>query len=67
MLVDYSQNSNYVSLVGLGVVILAKFGIQTDASTIFTIIGGIVALIGIVKQMIAHRKLAQIAGAIPRS
>lgn len=58
----YTQAGNYTALIGLAVMILAKFGIVTDADSIATIVSGILILVGIIKQFIAHKKLAVATG-----
>lgn len=63
---QYSQAGSYTALAGIVVILLAKFGVVTDADSITTVIAGAITLIGIIKQFIAHKALAQAAGAIPR-
>lgn len=63
----FTQSGNYTALAGLVVIIVAHFGGNTDVPTILTVIGGVVALIGIAKQMYTHSALknqALVAGAI---
>lgn len=55
---QYNQSGSYTAIAGLAVLILSKFGLNTDIATILTIIGGIIALVGIIKQGIAHKNLA---------
>lgn len=61
---EYTQSGNYTALAGLAVLLLSKVGVSTDVATLMTIVGGVVALVGIVKQYIAHKNLATVAGAI---
>jgi hypothetical protein len=63
---QYSQTGNYTAIAGVVVLILSKFGVTTDQSTILLVIGGIVAVTGIVNQFIAHKNLAITAGAYPQ-
>lgn len=60
---EYTQNGNYLALAGLVVLMLSKLGLNVTVDTIMVVVGGIVALIGIVKQFIDHRKLAVATGA----
>lgn len=53
---DYS--GIYTAIAGLLVSGLANLGIVTNAGDIATIIGAVVILAGLVKQYIAHKKLA---------
>lgn len=62
---EYNQNGNYIVLAGMAVTFLGKFGVTTDKETIFLIVGGILSAIGVIKQFIAHKKLAKSAGAYP--
>lgn len=62
---EYTQNGNYIALAGIAVIVLSKFGVTADKETLMTIIGGVVSVIGIIKQFIAHKKLAKSAGAYP--
>lgn len=59
---DYSQSGSYMAIAGLVVAGLAKIGVVTDPASIVTIVAGIVALVGVIKQYIAHKKLAVAAG-----
>lgn len=54
----YDQSGNYAVIAGIAVAILSKLGVSTDVSTIMTILAGILAIVGVVKQFIAHRNLA---------
>lgn len=61
---QYNQNGNYIVFAGLIVGVLSRFGVivnETDATSIISVA---MIIVGIVKQFIAHRKLAVIAGAI---
>ena len=58
----YTQAGNYTAVAGLVVILLAKFGVVTDAGSITSIIGAVVTLVGIVKQFIDHKKLAVATG-----
>lgn len=64
MQTTYNPNGSYIAIAGVIAMILAKFGVTTDAQSIVTIILGAVTLFGIVKQYIAHKKLAIQVGAI---
>ncbi len=57
----YSQGSNVAALAGLILVILSKLGVTTDLSTVMAIIGGIIGLYGIIRQIIAHKSLKDAA------
>lgn len=61
----YDQSGNYTAIAGIVVFILSKLGVNATVSDILAVIGAIVSVIGIVKQFIAHRNLARVAGAIP--
>lgn len=61
----YTQAGNYTAVAGLVVMLFAKVGIVTDAGSVASIIGAVVIVVGLVKQYIAHKKLAVSAGAIP--
>lgn len=60
----YDQTGSYTALAGMVVIILTKVGIITDTTSVVTIIAGVVALYGIIRQFIAHKKLATLAGVI---
>lgn len=64
--VVYSQNGNYLAIAGLGVVLLSKIGVSTDITTLMAVAGGVIGIIGIVKQFIAHKNIAVAVGAIRR-
>lgn len=55
---NYTQTGNYTALAGVAVLFLSKFGVNTDVATVLTIIGGIVAVVGVVKQFLDHKNLA---------
>ncbi len=59
----YNQTGNYTALAGVVVILLSKVGVSTNVQTIITVIGGVVALVGIVKQYLDHKKLAVASGA----
>lgn len=64
----YTQTGNQLAIAGVVAMILTKFGIPTDAQAIVSVIGGFLALVGIYKQWMAHKKLAVVAGALrPRN
>ena len=63
----YDQSGNWTALAGVIALVLSKMGVNTTADTILAVIGGVVALVGIIKQYLAHRKLAVVAGAISKS
>lgn len=67
---DFTQSGNGMALAGVVVLILSKvFNINTDITTVLTAIGGIIAVIGIIKQIITHKQLKDVAiatGAIKR-
>jgi len=60
----YSQSGNWTALAGVIALVLSKLGVNATVDTILAIIGGVVALVGIVKQYLAHKKLAVTMGAI---
>lgn len=64
----YSQAGNYIVIAGLIVEIVNKKvpGLGITSDQVMFIIGGIITAIGSIHQWISHRKLAQVAGAIPR-
>lgn len=64
MQTNYNQSGSYIAIASVIAMILSKFGVNADAQTIVTVILGIVALVGIIKQFIAHKNLAIQAGAI---
>lgn len=70
--IEYMESGNYNSvgswtaLAGLIVMGLQMLGIVTDTSHILAIGAGGVALAGLVKQWYEHRKLAKVAGVLPR-
>lgn len=51
-------SGTYLGIAGLVVAGLANFGIVTNAGDVASIIGAVVIIVGIVKQYLAHRKLA---------
>lgn len=57
----YSQGSNIASIAGVILIILGHFGITTDIATVTTIIGGIVAIVGIISQIVAHKNMKNAA------
>lgn len=63
---NYTQSGSYTAIVGLVVAALGHFGVLASADQLGAIVGGVVAIWGIIAQFIAHRKLAQTAGAIPK-
>lgn len=58
---ETSTSGSFVALAGLIVLGLSKIGVNTDTNTIVAVISGLVALYGIIKQYIAHKKLIQVA------
>lgn len=60
----YDQSGNYIAYAGLAVSILGHFGINTTVDDVAAVIGAVVIIVGLVKQFIAHKKLAKVAGAI---
>ena len=61
---EYNTNGSWVAIAGFVVTALAHFGIFTDTNGVLSIIGGIVTIVGLVKQHTAHKKLAVASGAI---
>lgn len=60
----YNTSGSWMALSGIAVIFLAKIGVNTDAQTVGAVIGGILAVAGIVNQWLAHRKLAVSVGAL---
>lgn len=60
----YDQSGSYTALAGVIVGLLAHFNINTTVNDVLTVIGAVVCITGIVKQYIAHRKVAIQAGMI---
>lgn len=60
----YNQTGSYLALAGVIVTVLTHFGIIVDTTSIVSVIAGIVALVGIVKQFISHKNLAKATGKI---
>lgn len=63
---NYSQTGSYVAVVGLVVTLLSHFGVLASADQIGAVVGGAVALWGIVQQFLSHKKLAQATGSYPQ-
>lgn len=65
---QYSQGGNIAVIAAMVAEVLNKvwpgFGVTSDS--IVTVILGIVAIVGVIKQWLAHKKLAQVAGVYPR-
>lgn len=61
----YDQSGNYIALAGVIVGVLAKFNIIVDEHSIATVLAAIVIIVGIIKQRIAHKKLAITTGTFP--
>lgn len=59
----YDLSGSYVAIAGLVVAGLSSIGFIVDTNTIVTILAGAVALVGVIKQIIAHRKLAKATAA----
>lgn len=59
----YTQTGNYAAAVGMVVVLFSKFfpNLSITTSDVTAVIGGIVAIVGVIQQYRAHRDLA-IAG-----
>ena len=60
----YQTSGSWTALAGVIALVLSKLGVNATVDTILAVIGGIVALVGIIKQYLAHRKLAVQVGAI---
>lgn len=56
-----SQTGSYLALAGLIVLGLAKFGYVVQDTTIVTIISGLVALYGVVHQLVITKKIKNLA------
>lgn len=63
----YNTTGSWTALAGLIVMGLNAIGIITDANHVLQIGGGLIALAGLIKQAYDHRKLAKVAGVLPRS
>lgn len=61
----YSQSGSYIALGSLALIVLSHFGINTTLNTVLSIIGGIGALVGIIKQAVNHKSLAIATGILP--
>lgn len=60
-------SGSYLAIAGVIVAGLAHYGIVTDVGSIATIIGAIVIITGIIKQMIAHKAVVAAVNAQPLS
>jgi hypothetical protein len=60
---DTNFTGTYTSIAAIVVFILSKFGINTTADTILTIISAVLLVVGLVKQAIDHKKLGVVASA----
>jgi hypothetical protein len=56
---DTNFTGTYTSIAAIVVFILSKFGINTTADTILTIISAVLLVVGLVKQAIDHKNLAK--------
>jgi hypothetical protein len=61
---DTNFTGTYTSIAAIVVFILSKFGINTTADTILTIISAVLLVVGLVKQAIDHKKLGVVASAV---
>ena len=59
----YDQTGIYVAIAGIIVSILGHFGITAESDSISQVIGAVVIVVGLVRQYIAHKKLAVATGA----
>ncbi len=58
---QYTQAGNQLALAGLVVLVLSKLGVSADVSTVMTIFGGLLALVGIIKSFYTHKQLKNVA------
>lgn len=54
-------SGSYLAIASVVATILARFSVSTDAQSIVMVISGAVALYGIIRQLLAHKKLAHAA------
>ncbi len=57
-------SGSYIAIAGIIALILTKFGVNADSQSIMTVITGAVTLFGIIRQLLAHKKLAIQAGVV---
>ena len=55
---QYDQSGNWTAVAGLIVTLLTHFGFNTTINDVLAVIGSIVIVVGLVRQYIAHKKLA---------
>lgn len=57
-----STNGSYVAYAGLLVTLLSYCGVFVSADQAAAILGGVIALVGVIQQHIAHNRLAASVG-----
>ncbi len=63
---NYDPTGSYIAIGGLIVAALGQFGVLASADQIGAIIGGLVAIYGIIQQYRSHKQLAQATGILPK-
>lgn len=63
---EYSQAGSYTAIAGVIAMVISHFGLSVGQDSIVAVIAGAVALYGIIKQFIAHKKLAVSTGTISK-
>lgn len=56
-----NTTGSWVALAGVVVTVLHYFGINATVDAIAQVIGSIIIVVGIVKQLFAHKRLAAVA------
>lgn len=69
----YSQSGSWIAVAGVVVLVLSYFGINIEQEvvsaafiSVVKAIADIAVIVGIIKQAIAHKKLAQVTGVYPK-
>ena len=58
----YTQSGTYAAIAGILVSVLGHFGISSTVDDLAQVIGAVIVIVGIVRQAIAHKNLATVAG-----
>lgn len=59
---NYSEAGSYTAYVGLLVAVLAHFGLIVSTNDALAVLGGVVALFGVIKQHVTSNRVAIAAG-----